>query len=103
MAVEREVARERSDAISETLQQSLLPSGLPAIPRCELAARFIPNSGLVGGDFYDAFETPNDTWALVIGDVSGKGAPAAALTAMARWTLPACWNRGPPRWRRWGC
>ena len=94
VAVEREVARERSDATSETLQQSLLPSGLPAIPRCELAARFIPNSGLVGGDFYDAFETPDDTWALVIGDVSGKGAPAAALTAMARWTLRSVLESG---------
>ena len=94
VAVEREVARERSDATSETLQQSLLPSGLPAIPRCELAARFIPNSGLVGGDFYDAFETPDDTWALIIGDVSGKGAPAAALTAMARWTLRSLLESG---------
>lgn len=94
VAVEREVARERSEATSETLQQSLLPSCLPAIPRCELAARFIPNSGLVGGDFYDGFETPQDTWALIIGDVSGKGAPAAALTAMARWTLRSLLESG---------
>jgi len=94
VAVEREVAREHSDATSETLQQSLLPSCLPSIPRCELAARFIPNSGLVGGDFYDAFETPNGTWTLIIGDVSGKGAPAAALTAMARWTLRSLLESG---------
>jgi serine phosphatase RsbU (regulator of sigma subunit) len=94
LAVERDLARERSEATSETLQQSILPSALPAIPGCELAARFIPNSGLVGGDFYDAFRTGPDRWTLIIGDVSGKGAPAAALTAMARWTLRSLLESG---------
>ena len=87
LAVERDRARARSEAISETLQQGILPSALPVIPDCELAARFVPKSGLVGGDFYDAFQIRPDTWALIIGDVSGKGAPAAALTSMSRWTL----------------
>ncbi len=94
LAVERDLARERSEATSETLQQSILPSRLPEIPGCELAARFIPNSGLVGGDFYDAFRTGPHRWALIIGDVSGKGAPAAALTAMARWTLRSLLESG---------
>ncbi len=43
----------------------------------------------VGGDFYDCFETGGGDWALVIGDVCGKGAEAATLTALARYTLRA--------------
>src|SRR5213079_3129550 len=41
----------------------------------------------VGGDFYDVFGRGPNEWAVVIGDVSGKGAPAAAVTALARYTL----------------
>ena len=87
LAVERDRARQRSEAASETLQRGILPAGLPAIPGCELAVRFVPNSDLVGGDFYDAFQTSPHSWALIIGDVAGKGVAAAALTSMARWTL----------------
>ena len=43
----------------------------------------------VGGDFYDCFATGDGDWALVIGDVCGKGAEAASLTALARYTLRA--------------
>jgi serine phosphatase RsbU (regulator of sigma subunit) len=43
----------------------------------------------VGGDFYDCFATGGGDWALVIGDVCGKGAEAAAVTALARYTLRA--------------
>jgi serine phosphatase RsbU (regulator of sigma subunit) len=43
----------------------------------------------LGGDFYDCFATGGDDWALVIGDVCGKGAEAAAITAVARYTLRA--------------
>src|SRR5204863_8746663 len=41
----------------------------------------------VGGDFYDVFGRGPNEWEVVIGDVSGKGAPAAAVTALARYTL----------------
>ncbi len=87
MAVERERARDRSEQTSRILQESLLPSGLPEIPDCEVAARFVPASGLVGGDFYDVFETQPGSWAILLGDVCGKGPAAAAVTAMARWRL----------------
>ncbi len=60
---------------------------MPEIPGCELATRFIPGGGVVGGDFYDVLEDGEGGWALVIGDVCGKGPAAAAATAMARWTL----------------
>ena len=79
----------RSDRTAVTLQQSFVPRVLPEISRCELAVRFTPagEGDLVGGDFYDVFEVGPDRWAIVVGDVCGKGAEAAAVTAMARWTL----------------
>jgi PAS domain S-box-containing protein len=78
----------RSD-IAATLQRSLLPPALPDIPGIELAARYFPaGEGLeVGGDFYDAFQTGENTWSLVIGDVCGKGPQAAAVTGLTRHTL----------------
>lgn len=74
-----------------TLQRSLMPSALPTIPGVELAALYHAGGegAEVGGDFYDVFPTGNDGWAAVIGDVCGKGAEAAALTALARHTIRA--------------
>jgi PAS domain S-box-containing protein len=76
---------------ARTLQESLLPAHLPAIDGVELAARFRPaGTGLeVGGDFYDIFETAEGQWGLVIGDVCGKGADAAAVTGLTRYTVRA--------------
>ena len=83
-------AYERATHLAQTLQQSLLPPDLPAIPGVEVAARYQPGETSldVAGDFYDVFDTGGD-WAVVIGDVCGKGAPAAALTALARHTVRA--------------
>jgi len=77
--------------IARTLQQSLLPVELPDIPGIETAARFRPTGegNEVGGDFYDVFETGNHGWTIVMGDVCGKGPDAAAVTALARYTLRA--------------
>jgi PAS domain S-box-containing protein len=77
--------------IARTLQQSLLPVELPDIPGVEAAARFRPTGegNEVGGDFYDMFETGDRGWAVVMGDVCGKGPDAAAVTALARYTLRA--------------
>ena len=78
-------------AIASTLQRSLLPPDLPRIPGAQLAARYrASGDGIeLGGDFYDCFATGGGDWALVIGDVCGKGAEAAAITALARYTLRA--------------
>jgi sigma-B regulation protein RsbU (phosphoserine phosphatase) len=83
-------AGERFAAVARTLQQSLLPPRLPTLPGVELAARYHPAlDGLeVGGDFYDVFAVGDD-WMLVTGDVCGKGAEAAALTALIRYTIRA--------------
>jgi PAS domain S-box-containing protein len=80
--------RERS-RIARTLQESLLPPILPDLPGLDLAARFrAAGSGFeVGGDFYDLFETGDSGWAVAIGDVCGKGSEAAAITALARYTV----------------
>ena len=77
--------------IARTLQQSLLPAELPDIPGFEAAARFRPigEGNEVGGDFYDLFESGGRGWTVVMGDVCGKGPDAAAVTALARYTLRA--------------
>jgi PAS domain S-box-containing protein len=85
--------------IARTLQQSLLPAELPDIPGIEAAARFRPTGegNEVGGDFYDLFESGAQGWTIVMGDVCGKGPDAAAVTALARYTLRAASMRaGPP-------
>jgi serine phosphatase RsbU (regulator of sigma subunit) len=75
--------------VAEALQVGLRPRALPEIPGVELAARFRPAGDEleVGGDFYDVFATGDGTWTFIIGDVSGKGAEAAGLTALTRHTL----------------
>jgi serine phosphatase RsbU (regulator of sigma subunit)/PAS domain-containing protein len=75
--------------IADTLQRSLLPIKLPEIPGLEIATAYQPAGAgvLVGGDFYDVWQIGDEgSFGLAIGDVAGKGAPAAALTALARHT-----------------
>jgi serine phosphatase RsbU (regulator of sigma subunit) len=74
--------------IAETLQRGLLPPPLPHIPGWSIAAMYQPAGAEneVGGDFYDAFRIPGG-WMLAIGDVTGRGAEAASITAIARYTL----------------
>jgi PAS domain S-box-containing protein len=75
-------------AIAATLQRGLRPPELLAPPGFAVASHYDAAGAFneVGGDFYDAFTTA-DGWMLVIGDVAGHGAEAAALTALARYTL----------------
>jgi PAS domain S-box-containing protein len=89
-----ELAR-RAARIARTLQAGLLPQALPQIPGLELSARYRPAGELVevGGDFYDVYLRSNGEWLLVIGDVTGKGAEAAATTALVRYTLRAAAQR----------
>ena len=77
--------------IARTLQASLLPPLLPEVPGVEAGALYRPagEEHEVGGDFYDLFATGEDHWFAVIGDVCGKGAEAAAVTALARYTIRA--------------
>jgi serine phosphatase RsbU (regulator of sigma subunit) len=77
--------------VAAALQQSLVPRELPEIPGSEIACRFEPagDGHEIGGDFYDIFPLGDDVWGVVLGDVSGKGAEAATVTALARYTLRA--------------
>lgn len=79
------------DHMARTLQRSLLPPAFPTIPGAELAARYEPfgDGHEVGGDFYDVFNVSDDEWGMVIGDVCGKGAEAAAVMGIARFTTRA--------------
>jgi PAS domain S-box-containing protein len=90
-AVEHARLYETRSAIAHTLQASLLPPVLPELPGVEIAAAYRPagEGHDVGGDFYDVFNTADDEWYAVIGDVCGKGAEAAAVTALARYTIRA--------------
>jgi len=99
LALESARLYEERDAIARTLQRSLLPPALPEIDGIDLAARYLAAGAgnEVGGDFYDCFPTGGGEWAVVIGDVCGKGAEAAAVTALARYTIRAAvlHDRGP--------
>jgi serine phosphatase RsbU (regulator of sigma subunit) len=80
------LATERRE-IARTLQRSLLPDALPAIEGWSVAAMYRPGGAAeeteVGGDFYDFFRTDGG-WVVLLGDVTGKGMEAAAMTALVR-------------------
>jgi serine phosphatase RsbU (regulator of sigma subunit) len=82
---------ERYSQLARTLQASLIPPELPTFKGAETAAFYRPagDGSEVGGDFYDLFPIRDAVWGFVLGDVSGKGAGAAALTALARYTVRA--------------
>lgn len=67
-----------------TLQRSLLPAALPTVPGLEFAARYVPGEGQVGGDWYDVFELPSQRLCIVVGDVAGRGLPAAIAMGRLR-------------------
>lgn len=92
-----EAAAQKYATLAATLQESLLPPHLPDIAGVDIAAYYHPagDGSQIGGDFYDVFQVANDEWYAVIGDVCGKGAPAARLTALARYTIRAAAIRNP--------
>ncbi len=71
------------------LQRSLVPSALPAMPGAEMSGRYIPGSGVVGGDWYDVFTLPSGELGVVMGDVAGSGLPAAVIMGRMRSALRA--------------
>jgi PAS domain-containing protein len=104
-AVENARLYRTRSAIAQTLQRSLLPPELPVIPGLETAALYRPSGegNEVGGDFYDLFSTGEREWFAVMGDVCGKGAEAATVTALARYTIRAAVmrHRSPAGILRW--
>ncbi|MDQ1709900.1 MAG: hypothetical protein QOG49_1285, partial [Frankiaceae bacterium] len=94
-AIERAQQYDTSLHAARTLQRSLLPANVPAIHGMNIAARYQPvaDGSVVGGDFYDVFRRSEESWGIVIGDVSGKGVRAASLTALVRHTVRALGRR----------
>ncbi|MDX6363680.1 MAG: phosphoserine phosphatase RsbU/P [Streptomyces sp.] len=87
---ESERERSRLQRLNATLQKTLLPPALADVPGLEVAADYhIASTDEVGGDFYDLFPLGAGSWGLFLGDVCGKGAAAAAVTSLARYTLRA--------------
>jgi len=72
---------ERDLALARELQMRLLPQTLPKVAHLELAAKFVP-ARAIGGDLYDFIPYSLSRLGIVIGDVSGKGAPAAIYAAL---------------------
>jgi len=100
MAKQQKDAQERQRIeqelhVARLIQQTLLPKSLPAIPGYDVAAYYQP-AREVGGDFYDLLELPDGQLGLIVGDVSGKGVPAAIVMAITRTMLHAAYRLGSP-------
>ncbi|MEX1063034.1 MAG: SpoIIE family protein phosphatase [Balneolaceae bacterium] len=81
--LEEQIEKERLEEevnIAKNIQTGLYPDPIPRIPSLDLAAKNIP-SQQVGGDYFDIVKTPDNNYIFAIGDVTGKGFPAALLMA----------------------
>ena len=82
-------ALEREHRVAMVLQRSLLPKRLVEVVGVQSAARYLPASDDVGGDWYDVFELARGRLGVAIGDVVGHGVRAAALMGQLRTALHA--------------
>jgi sigma-B regulation protein RsbU (phosphoserine phosphatase) len=69
--------------IARQVQLAMVPSTFPQLPTLDVHGHMLPAKE-VGGDLYDIFPLDDDRWAFVVGDVSGKGVPAALFMAIAK-------------------
>jgi len=92
--IEQETLMRELQLASE-IQESMLPPALPEIEGFEIGARMIP-ARMVGGDFFDIIPLGPDSLGIAIGDVSGKGMPAALFMALASSLLRAEAMHGLP-------
>jgi phosphoserine phosphatase RsbU/P len=83
------MAQDDRVAAAAALKRSLLPFALPFTCGAEMAVRYVPGEGVVGGDWYDVFTLPSGHLGVVIGDVTGSGLPAAVIMGRMRSTLRA--------------
>jgi hypothetical protein len=84
-ALDRIAVREAERDVSETLQRSALTRP-PEVPGLDIAVRYRPAAerAQIGGDWYDAFPLPDGRLSIVVGDVTGHDADAAAAMAQVR-------------------
>jgi phosphoserine phosphatase RsbU/P len=86
VAVQARASRADREAAT-ALQRSLIPGAIPGIRGAEIAARYVPGTGSVGGDWYDVFTLPSGEPCTVIGDVAGSGLRAAVIMGRMRSSL----------------
>ncbi|WP_211364472.1 SpoIIE family protein phosphatase [Micromonospora palomenae] len=98
LAIENARIHAERRRVAQTLQQSLLPPVLPVVEGIGFAAEYVPtgDDAEVGGDFYDVLPLPDGRWLVVIGDVSGKGVQAAAVTGLVRDVIRVLVGDGKP-------
>ena len=89
IAMENADVFERERRMSETLQDSLLPPSLPAVPGMTFDAVYLPSAteAQVGGDWYDAYRLEDGTVVVSAGDVTGRGPDAAVIMGKVRHLL----------------
>jgi PAS domain S-box-containing protein len=100
MAKQQQEAQERERIeqelrVARLIQQTLLPKSVPELEGHEIAVYYQP-AREVGGDFYDFLQLPDGRLGLIVGDVSGKGVPAAIVMAITRTMLRAAYPLGSP-------
>ena len=94
-AVRRQEAQlEKDIAMAREVQLRLLPPEAPAHPHAEMAVRFVP-ARTIGGDLYDFIDYGSGRCAIVLGDVSGKAAPAALFAALVSGIMRAAAAQEP--------
>ncbi|HEV2812031.1 MAG TPA: PP2C family protein-serine/threonine phosphatase [Solirubrobacteraceae bacterium] len=81
--------RVQAEAVAEALARGLRPDAIPGVAGFELAARYEPGGGRVGGDWYDVIPLADGGLLLALGDVAGNGPSAAGLSARLRHILRA--------------
>ncbi|MDP9798817.1 serine phosphatase RsbU (regulator of sigma subunit)/anti-sigma regulatory factor (Ser/Thr protein kinase) [Catenuloplanes nepalensis] len=98
LAIDNARIHDERRRVARTLQQSLLPPVLPVVPGIGFAAEYVPTGSdtEVGGDFYDVMPLPDGRWLVVVGDVSGKGVQAAAVTGLVRDVIRVLARDGKP-------
>ena len=97
-AQEQIIEKEKLEAeldIAQDIQQGILPQVLPEHPKFDLGAHMLA-ARKVGGDFYDFIPINEEQLGIVVGDVSGKGVPAALYMALTYSFLRAEASRGKP-------
>jgi serine phosphatase RsbU (regulator of sigma subunit)/anti-sigma regulatory factor (Ser/Thr protein kinase) len=97
-AIERAQRYQQEHETAVTLQRSLLPDRLPDVPGLALAARYLPGAAgtEVGGDWYDVLQLADGRVGIAMGDVVGRGIPAASLMGQLRNGLRAYAIEGHP-------
>jgi serine phosphatase RsbU (regulator of sigma subunit) len=95
LAIDKAQRMERQRRVARSLQEGLLTIDMPIVPGYHVGTVFEPASDEVdiGGDFYDVFDLGEGAFGFVVGDVSGKGAEAAAQTAQVKYVLRAFASR----------